>query len=75
VTSFHRVSYAPVREALEDKKPKVLLHVCCGPDATVPIMDLKKDYEVIGYWYDPNIQPKAEYDKRRDAFARVCEIE
>lgn len=75
VTSFHRISYKPIENILKEKKPKVLLHVCCGPDATVPIMDLKNDYEVIGYWYDPNIQPKAEYDKRRDAFARVCEIE
>ncbi len=75
ITSFHRISYKPIENILKNKKPKVLLHVCCGPDATVPIMDLKKDYEVIGYWYDPNIQPKAEYEKRRDAFAQVCEIE
>jgi predicted adenine nucleotide alpha hydrolase (AANH) superfamily ATPase len=36
---------------------------------------LKKEYEVIGFWYDPNIQPKKEYDKRLKAFAKVCEIE
>jgi predicted adenine nucleotide alpha hydrolase (AANH) superfamily ATPase len=38
-------------------------------------VDLKKEYEVIGFWYDPNIQPKSEYDKRLQAFAKVCEIE
>lgn len=74
VTWIHRCSYKPVKDVLE-KKEKVLLHICCGPDATVPIMDLKDDYDVIAYWHDPNIQPKAEYEKRYDAFVKVCEIE
>jgi len=58
-----------------EQKEKVLVHICCGPDATVPLMDLKQDYEVIAYWYDPNIQPVAEYEKRYEAFVQVCEIE
>lgn len=74
LTGAHRYSYAPVKAAAE-KKPKLLLHVCCGPDATVPIMDLKKDYDLVCFWYDPNIQPKDEYDKRLEAFKKVCEIE
>ena len=74
ITWIHRLSYKPVKAVLE-KKPKLLLHVCCWPDATIPIVDLKKEYEVIGFWYDPNIQPKREYDKRLKAFAKVCEIE
>lgn len=74
VTGIHRLSYKPLQAVLE-KKPKLLLHVCCWPDATIPIVDLKKEYEVIGFWYDPNIQPKSEYDKRLQAFAKVCEIE
>jgi len=74
VTWIHRVSYNPVRAVLEQKE-KVLVHICCGPDATVPLMDLKKDYEVIAYWYDPNIQPLAEHEKRYEAFVKVCEIE
>lgn len=74
VTGAHRTSYAPVKAVLA-KKPKLLLHVCCGPDATVPIMDLKDRYDLLCFWYDPNIQPKEEYDKRLDAFRKVCEIE
>jgi hypothetical protein len=38
-------------------------------------MDLKKDFEVICFWYDPNIQPRPEYEKRLQAFIKVCEIE
>ncbi len=74
VVGIHRKSYKPVKKVVEAKE-KVLVHICCWPDATVPLMDLKKDYEVIAYWYDPNIQPVSEHEKRFDAFVRVCEIE
>lgn len=74
ITGIHRTSYKPIKEVLE-KKEKVLVHICCGPDATVPLMDLKDEYEVIAYWYDPNIQPQAEEEKRFQAFVQVCEIE
>ncbi len=74
VTGIHRTSYKPVKTVLE-KKEKLLLHICCWPDATVPIMDLKDKYDITCFWYDPNIQPKKEYDKRLKAFKKVCEIE
>lgn len=74
ISGIHRISYKPVKEVLE-KKEKVLVHICCWPDATVPLMDLKDEYEVIAYWYDPNIQPQAEEEKRFQAFVQVCEIE
>jgi predicted adenine nucleotide alpha hydrolase (AANH) superfamily ATPase len=38
-------------------------------------MDLKEQYDVVAYWYDPNIQPQAEEEKRFQAFVEVCEIE
>ncbi len=74
VTGIHRMSYKPVKKVLEHK-PKLLLHVCCWPDVTVPILDLKRDYDLLCFWYDPNIQPKREYNKRLKAFKKVCEIE
>ncbi len=74
LTWIHRVSYKPVKAVL-DKKEKLLLHICCWPDATVPIMDLKDKYDITCFWYDPNIQPKKEYDKRLKAFKKVCVIE
>lgn len=74
VTNIHRKSYKPVKEVL-DRKEKLLIHVCCGPDATIPIVDLKEKYDIVCFWYDPNIQPKQEYQKRLEAFIKVCEIE
>lgn len=56
-------------------KEKLLLHVCCGPDVIMPILQLKNEYDILCFWYDPNIQPKSEYDRRYEAFKKVCEIE
>jgi epoxyqueuosine reductase len=57
------------------RKKKILLHVCCGPDAAGVIHQLKADYELVCFWYDPNIQPKEEHDKRLEAFLKVVRIE
>lgn len=74
-----RISQYILRNTLylrkENQKPKILVHVCCGPDVTMPILELREDYDIVCFWYDPNIQPKSEYDKRFDAFKKVCEIE
>lgn len=45
-------------------KPKLLLHTCCAPCSAYIIQLLKKDYEVTGYFYNPNVHPEAEYQKR-----------
>jgi len=45
-------------------KPKLLLHICCGPCSTEVIRRLKDEYEVVGYYYNPNIHPEEEYHKR-----------
>lgn len=74
ITWIHRISYKPVKEVLE-KKQKLLLHVCCWPDATIPIVDLKEKYDLVCFWYDPNIHPKKEYLKRLNEFKKVCKIE
>jgi predicted adenine nucleotide alpha hydrolase (AANH) superfamily ATPase len=33
---------------------------------------LSKKYEVVVFWYNPNIYPKAEHDKRYDELIRYC---
>lgn len=33
---------------------------------------LKDDFEVTAFWYNPNIEPREEYDKRLDNFSRYC---
>jgi epoxyqueuosine reductase len=45
-------------------KKKLLLHVCCAPCSTHVIEELKTDYEVSLFFYNPNVHPKEEYEKR-----------
>ncbi|MBC7332084.1 MAG: epoxyqueuosine reductase QueH [Synergistetes bacterium] len=53
-------------------KDKILLHICCAPDATYPFLDLSKKYEVIGYFYSSNIHPEEEYIKRLEALKKLA---
>ena len=47
---------------------KILLHICCAPDASVPVPDLiSEGWEVTGFFYGGNIQPFDEYLKRLEA--------
>lgn len=58
---------------------KLLLHTCCAPCAIYPAKKLKKDgSEVTGFFYNPNIYPLPEYQKRRMAavdLSRIYNIE
>ncbi len=47
------------------KKEKILLHICCGPCATGGVEKINTQiYELIGFYYNPNIHPQEEYTKR-----------
>ena len=47
-----------------EKKPSLLLHSCCGPCSSAVLERLVPDYEVTVLYYNPNIEPREEYDKR-----------
>ena len=44
---------------------KLLLHICCAPCAIYPLPIIKQKHEVDGFFYNPNIHPFSEYEKRR----------
>lgn len=52
---------------------KLLLHSCCGPCSTVCIERLKDEYDLIIFYFNPNIEPKEEYEKRKEEQKKVCE--
>jgi len=56
-------------------KPKLLLHICCGPDLIVPLLDLKNYFKLYLYWYNPNIQPYSEYKKRYNEYIKILNLE
>jgi predicted adenine nucleotide alpha hydrolase (AANH) superfamily ATPase len=59
---------------MENEGKKLLLHVCCGPCAVYVVEKLKKEYTTTCFFYNPNIQPKQEYDFRKNELVRVSDI-
>ena len=48
----------------KDNKPKLLLHACCGPCTCGVYPQVSPYFDVSILYYNPNIYPKEEYDKR-----------
>jgi len=56
-----------------DYSKKILLHACCGICSGYPISLLKDmGYSIEVYFYNPNIYPQEEYQKRLDAEKKLC---
>ncbi len=45
-------------------KPRLLLHACCGVCSSYVLEYLSKYFEITVLYYNPNIYPRVEYDKR-----------
>ena len=46
------------------QRPRLLLQSCCGPCSSYVLSYLTQHFDVTLLYYNPNIQPRAEYDKR-----------
>jgi epoxyqueuosine reductase len=55
-------------------KPKLLLHICCGPCSTEVIRRLTDDFEVVGFFYNPNIHPEEEHNVRLMEVQRISAL-
>lgn len=42
---------------------KLLIHSCCAP-CSFGVIEQLKDFELEGFWYNPNIHPLDEHDRR-----------
>jgi four helix bundle protein len=53
---------------------KILLHICCANCAIYPLERIgEKGEEAIGFFFNPNIHPYQEYQKRLDALKQYSE--
>lgn len=48
-----------------DTKKTILLHSCCGPCSSSVIERLIPYFDITVLYYNPNIEPKEEYEKRK----------
>ncbi|MBR7075090.1 MAG: epoxyqueuosine reductase QueH [Oscillospiraceae bacterium] len=54
-----------------DTRPKVLLHVCCGPCSSAVLEYLTQYFDLTILWYNPNIYPEAEFDLRLETLKKL----
>ena len=54
-----------------DRRPRVLLHVCCGPCSSSVLEYLIRHFDLTLLWYNPNIYPEAEFDKRYETLLKL----
>ncbi len=48
---------------------EILLHTCCAPCLIYPLERLiDKGFKVKAFYYNPNIHPFSEYNRRKEAF-------
>ena len=58
----------------EEKLPKLLLHACCAPCSSYIVEYLSKYFEITIYYYNPNIHPKEEYDRRVNELKNFLDV-
>ena len=58
---------------VEDVKEKknLLLHCCCAPCSSYSFLYLCEKFNITAYFYNPNIMPKEEHDKRLAELKRL----
>ncbi len=53
---------------------RVLIHICCANCAIYPFEQLRaRGNELVGYFFNPNIHPYQEYQKRLSALKEYSE--
>lgn len=66
---MEKVNYQKVQdEIIKNLKdtPRLLLHSCCGPCSSYCLKALSEHFLVTLHWFNPNIYPLEEYQKRLD---------
>lgn len=72
-------------EEKQENKERLLIHACCGPCFTYVEHELREkglkqedgSFQKVAYtpcFYNPNIHPRVEYERRKEAFLQLCEL-
>lgn len=69
----YNIEFNKICESCKDlePKPKLLLHSCCGPCSSAVIERVVPYFQTTIYYYNPNIEPKSEYELRKQEQIRL----
>ena len=65
---------AEIKKLTDENKgdrPSLLLHACCGPCSSYVLEYLAKYFDITVFFYNPNIYPKAEYERRFEELKKL----
>ena len=68
-TNYHKLCLEEISKLKKTKK--VLLHSCCAPCSSYVITFLSNYFDITILYYNPNISPKEEYEKRKQEQIRL----
>lgn len=72
---MNRRNYSRELEKLIEKNagtmPRLLLHACCGICSSSVLEYLTQYFEITLLWYNPNLYPESEFDRRYDAQMQI----
>jgi len=55
-----------------ERRPRLLLHACCAPCSSYVLEYLSEYFDITALYYNPNIWPESEYEKRYGELRRLC---
>lgn len=56
-----------------EARPRLLLHCCCAPCSSYVLEALNRFFDIDLYYYNPNIAPREEFDRRVAELQRLAE--
>lgn len=59
------------RIAESGTRPRLLLHSCCAPCSSYVLEALTEAFDIDIFYYNPNIQPREEFDRRVEELNRL----
>ncbi|MCC8127492.1 MAG: epoxyqueuosine reductase QueH [Clostridiales bacterium] len=57
----------------ESRTPRLLLHACCAPCSSYCLEYLSEYFAITVFYYNPNISPESEYQKRVEELRRLLD--
>lgn len=72
--NYQLVCDEKIKELTENgKRPRLLLHSCCGPCSSYVLEYLSAFFEITVLFFNPNIYPENEYEKRLSEQKKLIE--
>jgi len=68
---YHKEMQQVIANIPQGSVPRLLLHSCCGPCSTAVLEQLVPYFEIVLFFYNPNIAPEEEFIRRLETQKQV----